>query len=116
MHLEEYFEFLESGEIRLKGHRIGIEDVLYEYLCNDLGPRELADRFPTLAPAQIYATILYYHHNVEKVSRYVDEWIEHGNRMRELQKQNPAPVMIRLRLIAAQRKAGRDTAVGNDAA
>ena len=38
MLLEEYFDFLSENEIRLKGHRIGIEDVLYEYIYNELTP------------------------------------------------------------------------------
>ncbi|NEO76071.1 MAG: hypothetical protein F6J99_07355 [Moorea sp. SIO4G3] len=32
MQLEEYFNFLAPDDIRIKGHRIGIETVLYEYL------------------------------------------------------------------------------------
>ncbi len=29
MKLEDYFDFISDGDIRLKGHRIGIDDVLY---------------------------------------------------------------------------------------
>ncbi|MCP4110488.1 MAG: DUF433 domain-containing protein [Desulfobacteraceae bacterium] len=107
MQLENYFEFFENGDIRLKGHRIGIEDVLYEYLCNDQSPEELAIRFPTITLEQIYATILYYLHNKEQVTDYMNDWAEHGNRMRELQKQNPTPAIIRLRKIAAEQKAAQ---------
>lgn len=32
MQLEAYFDILEPFDIRLKGHRIGIEDVLQYYL------------------------------------------------------------------------------------
>ena len=28
MQLEDYFDFFDNGEIRVKGHRIGIEDIL----------------------------------------------------------------------------------------
>lgn len=34
MQLEDYFDFFDNGEIRVKGHRIGIEDILYEYIHN----------------------------------------------------------------------------------
>ncbi|MGB5595794.1 MAG: DUF433 domain-containing protein, partial [Crocosphaera sp.] len=32
MNLEDYFEFSSNDDIRIKGHRIGIEDVLKYYL------------------------------------------------------------------------------------
>lgn len=32
MNLNNYFDFLAPDDIRIKGHRIGIETVLYEYL------------------------------------------------------------------------------------
>ena len=47
MLLEDYFDFLSQNEIRLKGHRIGIEDVLYEHIYNELTPAELAPLFDT---------------------------------------------------------------------
>jgi hypothetical protein len=36
MQVEEYLEFVSPEEIRLKGHRIWIENVLYEYIHNAL--------------------------------------------------------------------------------
>ncbi len=48
MQLEDYFDFLAPDDIRIKGHRIGIEDVLYEYIFNAKSPDELQRRFPTL--------------------------------------------------------------------
>lgn len=106
MRIEDYFDFLGSGDIRIKGHRIGIEDVLHEYICNDRTPEELAVRFPTLNLEQIYATILYYLHDKERISRYMDEWAKHGDQMRKMQNRNPGPAIIKLRKIAARRKTG----------
>jgi len=107
MQIEEYFDFLADGDIRIKGHRIGIEDVLYEYLCNGFSAEELAMRFPTLGLEHIYATVLYYLHNKEKVNQYINDWIEHGKRMRELQEQNPPPAILKLRKVAAERQSGQ---------
>ena len=104
MQIEEYFDYSSDGDIRIRGHRIGIEDVLYEHLCNGLSAEELAARFPTLGQEQIYATVLYYLQNREKIGNYLNEWIEHGKRMRELQEKNPPPVILRLRQIAAERQ------------
>jgi uncharacterized protein (DUF433 family) len=111
MLLEDYFDFLSQNEIRLKGHRIGIEDVLYEHIYNELTPAELAERFPTLSAEQIYATILYYLNNRERMDAYLAEWLEHGRRMREEQGRNPTPAMLKLRRIKAELKAAEQKQV-----
>lgn len=105
MLLEDYFDFLSQNEIRLKGHRIGIEDVLYEYIYNELTSAELAERFPTLSAEQIYASILYYLNNQERMDDYLAKWLEYGRQMREEQARNPRPAMLKLRRIKAELKA-----------
>lgn len=102
MLLEDYFDFLSQNEIRLKGHRIGIEDVLYEHIYNELMPSELAARFPTLSAEQIYAAILYYLSNRERMDAYLAAWLEHGRRMREEQARNPTSAMLKLRRLKAE--------------
>jgi uncharacterized protein (DUF433 family) len=102
MQLEDYFDFLAPNDIRLKGHRIGIESILYEYIHRDQTPEEIVDTFPTLSLEQIYATILYYLHNREKIDTYITQWIEHGQKMREEQERNPTPLMTKLRRISAE--------------
>jgi len=107
MQLEEYFDFLAPNDIRLKGHRIGIESVLYEYIHNAQTPEEMTVRFPTPSLEQIYATILYYLHNKGQVDKYMTDWLEHGDRMREQQRRNPPPVVLKLRRIRAERQAAQ---------
>lgn len=107
MQIEDYFDFLAPNDIRIKGHRIAIEDVLYEYIHNEKTPQELAERFPTLNMEEIYATLLYYHRNQEQVDAYLTEWIEHGRRMRAEQERNPTPAMLRLRRLRAEREAAK---------
>jgi len=58
MKLEDYFDFLAPDDIRLKGTRVGIESVLYEYVHRLQTPEAIAQRFPTLTLDQVYATIL----------------------------------------------------------
>jgi uncharacterized protein (DUF433 family) len=77
MQLEDYFDFLAPDDIRIKGHRIGIEHVLYEYIHRRQTAEEIAQRFDTLTLEQVYATILYYLHNKEAVSKYVADWLEY---------------------------------------
>lgn len=105
MQLEDYFNFLTPNDIRLKGTRIGIETILYDYIYHAKTPEEIAKTYPSLSLEQVYATILYYLHEQEKITNYLTEWIEHGERMREIQKQNPPPVAEKLRKLREQRKA-----------
>ena len=103
MKLEDYFDFLAPDDIRVKGHRVGIESVLYEYLFRERKPEEIVQRFPSLSLEQIYATILYYLHNRAKVEAYMKEWLEWGERMRAEQDRNPPPAVLRIRALKAER-------------
>jgi uncharacterized protein (DUF433 family) len=107
MQLEDYFDFLSPDDIRIKGHRIGIEHVLYDYIHNAMSPDELAQRFPTLSLEEIYATLLYYLRNKAAMDQYLAAWLEHGRRMWQAQAQNPTPDMLRLRKLRAEREAHR---------
>jgi hypothetical protein len=35
---------------------------------------------------------------------HLEDWLEHGRRMREEQARNPPPVVVKLRAVAAQRR------------
>ena len=104
MELESYFDFLAPDDIRVKGTRIGIETILYEYIHRGQSPETIAKRYPSLTLEQVYATITYYLHNRETVTAYLEDWLEHGRRMREEQERNPPPVVIKLRALASQRQ------------
>jgi uncharacterized protein (DUF433 family) len=102
MQLEDYFDFLSSDDIRLKGHRIGIDDILYLYL-DGYTPEEIAAHLPTLSLEQIHATITYYLRNRREVDAYLARlaaWRE--QRYREWEA-NPPPVVQRLRALKAPR-------------
>jgi uncharacterized protein (DUF433 family) len=107
MQLEDYFNFLAPNDIRLKGSRIGIETILYEYIYRARTPEEIANIYTSLTLEQVYATILYYLHNKEEVSKYIADWLEWGHKMREEQKRNPPPVVQRLMKIKAAKEAMR---------
>jgi len=109
MQIEDYFNFLAPDDIRIKGHRIGIESVLYEYIFREQTPEAIVRRFPSLNLEQVHATILYYLQNREKIDAYLTDWLEYGRRAREEQKRNPPPVVLRLRALKAE-KTKRDKA------
>jgi uncharacterized protein (DUF433 family) len=94
MQITDYFNFLSPDDIRLKGSRIGIETILYEYIDCGRTPEEIAQIYTTLTLEQVYATILYYLQNQETMSGYMKNWIEHGHKMREQQRLNPPPVSL----------------------
>ncbi|WP_336622301.1 DUF433 domain-containing protein [Chlorogloeopsis sp. ULAP01] len=77
MQLENYFEFLSPEDIRLKGTRAGIENILYEYIYKAKTAEEIAKKFHTLTLEQVYATILYYLANLKTVSKYVENWLDY---------------------------------------
>ena len=77
MILEDYFDFQRPDDIRIKGHRIGIETVLDAFIEEGLQPREIAARYPSLSLEEVYATILYYLHNGESVGAYYMDWVEY---------------------------------------
>lgn len=90
MRLEDYFDFLSPDDIRIKGTRVGIETVLYDFIHRARTPEQIAASYPALTLEQIYATILYYLHNRTAVETYLADWLEFGRRMRAEQANDPA--------------------------
>ncbi|MDB9313366.1 DUF433 domain-containing protein [Spirulina sp. CS-785/01] len=105
MQLEEYFNFQRPDDIRLKGTRVGIENVLYEYIYRSRTPEEIVNCFSTISLEQVYATILYYLQNKETVGKYITDWLEWGHQQRKAQELNPTPTMLRLRKLRAEQEA-----------
>ncbi|GAB4193947.1 MAG: hypothetical protein Fur006_39350 [Coleofasciculaceae cyanobacterium] len=102
MQLEDYFEFLDPDDIRIKGHRIGIDNVI-DYYLQGYSPEQILQELPSLNLEKIYATLTYYLHNKEEV----DAYMERLNAWREQRYQealaNPSPLRRRLRAIQEQR-------------
>lgn len=110
MQLEEYFDFLSEDDIRLKGTRVGIETILYDYIHREHSPETIARTYPSLTLEQVYATILYYLHNKNAVSKYLTDWLEWGREMRRQQANDPSPASQKLRKIKAERMAQKGIA------
>ncbi|MGB3692092.1 MAG: DUF433 domain-containing protein [Spirulinaceae cyanobacterium] len=102
MQISDYFNFLASDDIRIKGSRIGIESVLYEYIYRAKTPEEINQQFETITLEQIYATILYYLHNKEVVSAYLADWLDFCRQQRTYAKHNPSPARQRFRRLKAE--------------
>ncbi len=104
MKLENYFEFLCDDDIRLKGTRVGIESILYEYIYKQRPPEEIIKHFSGITLEQIYATILYYLHNKETIGKYIADWLEWGHQERKKQQLNPHPDVARLQKLRQQKQ------------
>ena len=110
MQIDDYFDFLDPYDIRVKGHRIGIETILFDYVHNTMTAEEIAKKWATLSLEQVYATILYYLSNKDKLDAYLTGLIEYGRHIREEQERTPSAVLARLRRIKAERETARRAA------
>ena len=102
MKLEDYFEFLDPDDIHIKGHRIGIDNVL-DYYLQGCTPEQILEHFPSLNLEKIYATLTYYYRNKDEIDAYMKrlhDWRE--ERYQEGLK-NPSPMRERLRAILKER-------------
>ena len=104
MNLEDYFDCLSPDDIRVKGTRVGIETVLYEYIYREQTPERIVQSFPSITLEQVYATILYYLHNKTAVEAYLADWLAFGQQQRAEQSKNPHPVILRLRQLKARQQ------------
>ena len=93
-----------ENDIQIKGTRIRIETVLYEYIHDGKTPEAIADRYHTVTLEQVYATILYYLQNQEKVGAYLEDYLEYCRKAREEYEKNPPPGVLRLRQLMAERQ------------
>ncbi|MBX9257896.1 DUF433 domain-containing protein [Desmonostoc muscorum CCALA 125] len=102
MQLEDYFEFLDPDDIRLKGHRIGIDNVIQYYL-QGYSPEEILEELPSLNLEKIYATLTYYLHNRLEIDAYMLRLAKWREQRYQESSANPSPLMQRLRALKAQR-------------
>ena len=103
MQLEDYFLFISENDIRIKGNRLGIDNVLF-YLLEGYTPEEINAIYPDLSLEKIYATITYYLQNRQKIDAYLlrlQNWRE--TRYHEALK-NPSPQREKMRRIKQQRQ------------
>ena len=104
MLLEDYFDFLSPDDIRIKGHRIGIQDVIKYYLSG-YSPEEILEELPSLNLEKIYAVITYYLSDRPQIDEYMFR-PEHSQEQhyREWLQKEPSGAIIRVRSLRKQAK------------
>ena len=123
MQLEDYFEFetvdTEFGpveRIRIKGHRIGIEHVIGFAKEGSSPEAILRDIYPSLSLEKIYATLLYYETNKERIEAYIRRGDEIGAKYyQEYLKQPESDVVRRLKALKAAPQQNGAPAAGKPA-
>ncbi|AFY47490.1 hypothetical protein Nos7524_1617 [Nostoc sp. PCC 7524] len=103
MQLEDYFEFLDPDDIRIKGHRIGIDDVI-DYYLQGFTPEQILEELPSLNLEKIHATITYYLHNRAEVDAYMLRLAKWREQRYQEAATNPSLMTQRLRAIKLQRE------------
>ena len=103
MQLEAYLDFVGPDEIRLQGHRIGIEHVI-ECYKSGYSPEQIADTFPGVALEQVYAAITYYLHAQAAMDAYSQRQEDRCERHYRAWAAQPSAAIVRLRRLLAQRR------------
>lgn len=102
--LSNYFEVLDPLDIRLKGSRVGIDNVLYYYV-RGYSLTAIHEAYPSLTLEQIAATILYYYQNQLEIDQYLrdlEAWQEESARQMNAAVES-SPVIQRIRAALVQR-------------
>lgn len=103
MCLDDYFDFVSEDDIRIKGHRIGLDTVL-RYYHDGYTPEEIAANLPSLPLKNIYAAITYYLQNQAEVDAYLRRLQQWQNARYQAWQANPSPLILHLRVQREQRQ------------
>lgn len=103
INLNDYFDFWDTDDIRIKGTRVGIETIIEDYL-NAASPEEIAVRYPTVTLEQIFATLTFYLRNKHEVDQYLERLRIFTKQAWQNQQRHPSPAIKRLREIKRQKQ------------
>ena len=106
--MEDYVEVQSPLQMRVKGHRIGSEIILGDYLEEGLSAEEIAWRYPTLNLEEVHAVLAYYWRHKDDVDACLQRVRESEAQFFAEQERNPSPALQRLyRLVREQRETYR---------
>lgn len=99
---ERYLEVLSSDDVRVRGTRVGVEQVLSAYLDGSL-PEEIAVEFPTVTLEQVHGVIAWYLRNQKEADDYLRRWQDRAKNARVAQATSAVPQVVqRLRQFAVE--------------
>jgi uncharacterized protein (DUF433 family) len=88
----------EDGVVRVGGTRVRLDTVVYAF-NQGASAEEILQKYPTLALADIYATISYYLQHRSCVDDYLKERQQEHDRVRQLNESRSDPAGLRERLL-----------------
>ena len=83
-----------GGKPRIAGSRVRVQDIYAYHVHHGWSPEQLAQEFPTVSLADVYAALAYYHDHREQIERDYGEDTAFGERMRS---QSTTPLARKLR-------------------
>ena len=92
-----------SGTVRVGQSRVPIDSVVFSYLEGATAD-EIADQFPSLELADIYATIAYYLRHREQVDEYLRQREVEADQLRQEIERRFPPAGLRERLVARRQR------------
>ena len=72
-----------GGRLRINGTRITVHQIVTLYKSG-LSPEEIADQYPHLELAQVYAAVTWYHANRQEMEAALSAEVEETERLEEL--------------------------------
>jgi len=103
-----------SGTVRVGQSRVPIDSVVFSYLEGATAD-EIADQFPSLELADIYATIAYYLRHREQVDEYLRQREVEADQLRQEIELRCPPAGLRERLVARRQRQQEQQAQRPDA-
>lgn len=103
---DRYLELISPDEIRVRGTRVGVEQILAMYRTGRLA-EDIAVEFPIVTLEQVYGVLAWYLRNRAEAEAYLDRWESRARQSRSAQSQSGAPEVVqRLRRMTEKRVAG----------
>jgi uncharacterized protein (DUF433 family) len=78
----------DDGTIRIVGSRVSLDSVIHHYKLG-ASAEQIAERFPGIELADVYATIAYYLTHLETVDEYLRQQETKGDRIQERIESDP---------------------------
>ena len=78
----------EDGTIRIAGSRVSLDSVVYHYKLG-ASAEQIAQKFPSLDLADVYAAITYYLNHEEAIEEYLHEQEAKGDEVQKRMESDP---------------------------
>ena len=103
LNVAQYLDVHAPDDIRVKGRRIGIEQIV-DYYNEGYSPEQIAESFPDLELKIIYTIIAYYLHYQAEVDAYIAHLDAEAEATRRAWAKNRSPASLRVEARLKERR------------